>query len=270
MTLSYQIEGEGPPLLLIHGMGVTYTIWRNLVPLLRPHYKLIMAEMPGHGASPALPPGEDYYQYSAEQVEILRRELKINQWSLLGYSMGAWVAQAYLQKYPQRASGVIFLCPAVLTRMWSFSLKGLIRLDRIYPAFSGWLLQSWRLHWLVRLLGFNGQEHPYAQVWTHEIASQPVDVIKALLGDLPGAGRAEFPTPSCPTWVIWGAKDSVTARPNPLRLFDRLVNGSHSAPMLAAGEVALLIREFLVSETVSDDNPEHVVENKKLSIEGAL
>lgn len=245
MTLSYRIEGDGPPLLLIHGMGISYTIWENLVPLLRSHYKLIMVEMPGHGASPPLPPLDNFYQGGAEKLEELRQALNIDQWVLLGYSMGAWAVQAYLQHYQDRVSAVIFLCPGILTRSWSFSLNLLVQVDRVMPWFSQWLLRDQQLHLLVKLLGFNGHNHPYTQVWAREIGSQPVSVIKALLRDMPGAGRAEFPIPTCPTMIIWGSDDSLTERPRTLRPIDRLVKGWHSAPMLAADEIAPVILSFL-------------------------
>lgn len=253
--LGYRIEGDGKSLLLIHGMGVTYTIWENLVPLLKSHYKLIMVEMPGHGESPALAPHENFYQRSAVQLEELRQALNIDQWMILGYSMGAWAAQYYLQYYPDRVSAAIFLCPGILTRSWSFSLNLLVRLDYIFPGFSRWLLKDRQLHLLVKLLGFNGHNHPYVNVWAKEIGSQPFTVIKALLRDMPGAGRAPFPIPFCPTMFIWGADDSLTERPRELRPIDYLVKGWHSAPMLAADEIASAVLGF------GDSEPEPQIKN---------
>src|SRR6266851_4325242 len=45
--LPFRVEGSGHPLLLIHGWGVTYTVWQKLVPLLAPHFQLILVELPG-------------------------------------------------------------------------------------------------------------------------------------------------------------------------------------------------------------------------------
>ena len=244
MTLNYRIEGEGAPLLLIHGVGVTFTIWKNLAPLLRHHYKLIMVEMPGHGASPALPYEANYYQGSAERLELLRHDLRIEKWVVLGYSIGAWVAQAYLQRFPERVSGVIFLCPGAITPPLSLSLNSMARLDSFFPELSDWLLQGRSLHLLVRLLGFNGRRHPYADLWTREIESQPVHVIKSVLRDLPGNGRAPFTIPPCPAMVIWGAHDALTRWPRRLSPVDRVVNGAHSAPMNNAEDIARMIRSF--------------------------
>ncbi|MEZ4836317.1 MAG: alpha/beta fold hydrolase [Caldilineaceae bacterium] len=59
--LSYRIVGEGPPLLLLHGFGISYNIWQALVPLLHSHFQLILVELPGIGASPPLPAQTLYY-----------------------------------------------------------------------------------------------------------------------------------------------------------------------------------------------------------------
>jgi pimeloyl-ACP methyl ester carboxylesterase len=245
MTLSYRILGDGPPLVMIHGMGVTYSIWENLVPLLCPHYKLIMVELPGHGESSNPPPGKPYYSASAGEIEELRLRLGIERWSVLSYSLGAWVVQAYLEGYPEQVDRAVFLCPAALARAWSTGMQMLNRVDRRVPALGSWLLSSWRLLYLVRRLGFNGRSHPYAHVWAREIQGQPVAVIKRLLRDLPAHGRREIVPTACPTLFIWGDCDTITARPRALRPVDRVVHGDHSAPLLASEQVAKEVIAFL-------------------------
>ena len=94
------------------------------------------------------------------------------------------------------------------------------------------------LHGLVRLLGFGGQDHPYAAIWTREIGAYPVETVKRLLYDLPGAGRAEFSLPPLPALFLWARQDVVSAYPRPLRKSDHLIAGAHSAPLLSAEEIA--------------------------------
>jgi pimeloyl-ACP methyl ester carboxylesterase len=245
MTLSYRMEGEGPAIVLIHGMGVTFTIWEQLAPLIGLHYKRILVELPGNGFSPAPPDSLPYYEAAAEALEELRSNLRIERWSVLGYSLGAWAARAYILRYPQRVEKAIMLCPGITRPLWAFNLRLLAQFDRRLPALGDWLLKSWRLHGLVRLFGFNGANPPEAAVWTREISSQPVEVIKAGLSGLPGAGQAPFTLPDVPVRFIWGDHDWVTLRPNPLRPVDCLVRGDHSAPVRNAPEVAKAILAFL-------------------------
>jgi magnesium chelatase accessory protein len=46
-----QIAGHGPDLLLLHGAGGATHSWRNLIPLLAPHYRTIAIDLPGQGFS---------------------------------------------------------------------------------------------------------------------------------------------------------------------------------------------------------------------------
>ena len=43
VKLHYDIEGEGPPLLLISGLGGNSGVWATVKPLLAPHFKIITA-----------------------------------------------------------------------------------------------------------------------------------------------------------------------------------------------------------------------------------
>ncbi len=244
-NLSYRIEGEGPPLLLVHGLGVTFTIWMNLAPLLRPYYKLIIVELPGNGASPIPDNRLPYYLTCANELEALRQCLGLPTWNLLGYSLGARVVQTYLSCYPDRVERAIFLCPAFLTRFWGLSMRLLDLLDTRTPGAGSWLLRGWRLPRLVRLLGFNGHGHPYAALWTREIQSQPVQVIKASLRQLPDLDKQLIYLPSKPVKFIWGEHDSIVRHPHIPGPADCFVPGNHSAPMLSAPQIAEVIRQFI-------------------------
>lgn len=244
MTLNYRIVGDGAPLLLIHGMGVSFSIWDNLIPQLSPYYKLIMIELPGHGHSPEPPEDASYYAASAEEIEALRRALQIPYWDILGYSVGAWVAQAYGQRYPERINHLMILCPAVLSLPGWASMRNLVWIDRHAPAFGSWMLSGWRLHALVRLLGFGGTDHWYASAWTREIGARPVHLIKRLIYQMPGCGRADFRVPARPVLFLWARADAIAARPLQMGPFDRLIPGNHSAPLLAAEDIAREVLAF--------------------------
>src|SRR5262249_51663989 len=109
--LQYRLEGSGQPLLLVHGWGVTYTIWQDMAPLLTPHFQLIMVELPGVGGSEQADPEKPYYQACAEAIEEVRLALGIENWSLLAYSTGTRAAEAYIQRFSEKVSRAVFLCP---------------------------------------------------------------------------------------------------------------------------------------------------------------
>src|SRR5436305_2599217 len=53
--MRYFVAGEGPPLILVHGLGGAASNWTELVPLLLPGRRLLVPDLPGHGGSTALP-----------------------------------------------------------------------------------------------------------------------------------------------------------------------------------------------------------------------
>ena len=121
--LNYKIEGDGPSLLLCHGFGISFNIWKELGPLLGKHFKLISVELPGIGRSPHPSSGQGYLDFAIKELESLRESLDIPLWSVLGYSSGSRVAEAYLQAHGDRVERGIFLCPAYVANSKAHGLR---------------------------------------------------------------------------------------------------------------------------------------------------
>ena len=243
--LHYRIEGSGLPLLLIHGWGVTYGIWKNLVPLFVSQFQLIMIELPGVGGSPEVDPDKAYYLGCAEAIEEVRQKLGIEQWAILAYSSGTRAGEAYIQYYPQHVSRAVFLCPVYLTEFCSLGLRFEGWLENTRPRIVNWLLSDWRLYGLVLALGFNGRRHDYTDEWVDEIRLQPLGSLKRMLYELPGKGRSPFALSAVPTLFVWGRYDALTDRPHRPRSHDVFIPANHSAPVLAAPYVAQVVNPFL-------------------------
>lgn len=244
--LSYRIEGSGPPLLLIHGWGVTYGVWQNLAPLLAPHFQLVMIELPGTNATTRVDWGSSYYPACAESIEELRQMLGIEQWAILAYSTGTRAGEAYLQRYSQHVSRAIFLCPIILKEQWWLGLSAEWLLDSIQPRLANWIMTDWRMYGWVLAFGFNWRKHDYTGEWINEIEEQSIENLKRMLYELPGRGRAPFELPPVPTLFVWGRRDALTARPFRPRPNDVFIPANHSAPMLAAPHVARVVLPYLL------------------------
>jgi pimeloyl-ACP methyl ester carboxylesterase len=248
-TLSYKIEGAGSPLLLVHGLGVTYTIWKDLAPLLAPHFQLIMVELPGFGRSPLPDETQPYFETCADAIEELRLRLHIDPWDLLCYSLGTRVGEAYLRKYPSSVGRTIFLCPIRTDLAQALTLRALAHIDQSWPASGDWMLSGWRLYGLILALGFNGKKHPYAADWLREMSAQPVWSLKRPLFGLRYVAQKPFDLPEKPVLFIWGKRDIIATRPIRVRNGRQiLVPGCHNAPMLAAPHVAEAVIRFLAIE----------------------
>lgn len=244
--LNYRIGGDGPPLLLLHGFGISFNIWRDLVPLLRGHFTLVTVELPGIGLSPLPPPTRPYLAAAVDALDSLRDSLAIPRWSVVGYSSGSRVAEAYVQAHAQRAERVAFLAPALATVDKSFGLRIASIIDDRFPFTGNWILSGTRLRFLIHLLGFNLQPNPAVDAWLTEISSQPVDVLKATLRSLPDFGARPFDVPSqIPALFIWGREDIITKTPRKSSARDVIISGTHAMPQTKAYEVGEILLSFL-------------------------
>ena len=108
---TFSIEGKGPPLFLIHGIGAARNAWRFLLPVLREHITVVTYDLRGHGSS-ELPDGEFGLDELVDDLEQVRIRTGIEQAHFAGHSLGGMIAPAYARKYPDRVLSLGLLSTA--------------------------------------------------------------------------------------------------------------------------------------------------------------
>ncbi|MBS0374377.1 MAG: alpha/beta fold hydrolase [Proteobacteria bacterium] len=98
---AYSVEGEGPPLILIHGIGASRHSWDGLILRLRDEFRIVSYDLRGHGRSPRPAPPYSLDDL-VEDLEALRRELGIERAHFAGHSLGGMIGPAYARRYPGR------------------------------------------------------------------------------------------------------------------------------------------------------------------------
>jgi len=111
ITLDGEQAGEGPPVVLLHGLSATR---RNVVQgsraLIKRGYRLISYDARGHGASSPAPRYE--YRDLVADLSAVLDHLELERAALVGSSMGAATAMAFALEHPERVPVLVQITPA--------------------------------------------------------------------------------------------------------------------------------------------------------------
>jgi pimeloyl-ACP methyl ester carboxylesterase len=111
ITLEGEQAGDGPPVVLLHGLSATR---RNVVQgsraLVKRGYRLISYDARGHGASSPAPRYE--YPDLVADLQAVLEELEIETAALVGSSMGAATAMAFTLEHSERVPALVQITPA--------------------------------------------------------------------------------------------------------------------------------------------------------------
>jgi len=97
MKLHYRELGEGKPMVILHGLFGYSDNWQTHAKKLAEYYRVILVDLRNHGHSDWA--DDTSYELMAEDVFELCRELQLNNFILLGHSMGGKVAMHFAQQH---------------------------------------------------------------------------------------------------------------------------------------------------------------------------
>jgi pimeloyl-ACP methyl ester carboxylesterase len=108
--INYLMEGEGTPLVLLHGFAEDTFVWSDQIDFLKKYCKLIVPDLPGSGSSffANENDGSTIEEYAEVIYELLQYE-KIDSCIMLGHSMGGYITFAFAEKYPSMLRGFGFI-----------------------------------------------------------------------------------------------------------------------------------------------------------------
>jgi len=104
--LSFSERGHGDPaIVLIHGLGQDQHLWDRVAPSLWQHHRVVIVDLPGHGASPALPTVT--VNAVTDALDQTLEERKVKHALLVGHSYGGLIVLEEAAAHPERVAGVI-------------------------------------------------------------------------------------------------------------------------------------------------------------------
>jgi pimeloyl-ACP methyl ester carboxylesterase len=111
IEVSYRIQGNGPPLYMVHGIGSRKTTWDSLIAELQEDFTCVSYDLRGHGESPV--PDTPYtLDQLVEDLEALRIKLGHEKIHVIGHSLGGMIGPAYARAHLERTLSVGLLSTA--------------------------------------------------------------------------------------------------------------------------------------------------------------
>lgn len=104
----YSVVGQGSPLIMLPGLTGDQTMWGNIVLELQKHYQVILIDNRGAGRSQVTQAPFRISDMANDVMNVIE-ELKLKKTSILGHSMGGYVAQEFAIQYPEKLDKLILM-----------------------------------------------------------------------------------------------------------------------------------------------------------------
>lgn len=180
ISLYYQEQGEGEPLILLHGNGEDGTYFTNQFSFFSDKYRVIAIDTRGHGKSPRGTAPFTMEQFALDLKELMDR-LQVDRAILLGFSDGANIAMKFALKYPDRVKALVLNGGSLHTK----GVKGSIQI----PIEIGYRL--------AKLFAGKSEE-----------AKRHMEILGLMVNE-PNIDPAALHTLQMPTLVIAGTRDMI-------------------------------------------------------------
>jgi pimeloyl-ACP methyl ester carboxylesterase len=195
VNIHYYCAGRrGTPLVMIHGLGSSAETWAALMLLLSKEYLVYAPDLPGFGRTPLAPEGTNIKTHVL-YLERFLDALGYPRVTLVGNSLGGWIATRFAVEYPERVERLYLLNSAGLRRenMHSPYVEDRIAASSSFEHMLGYSLPvpTFVLDALVR----NSQTPAYAGFIR---GYDPREELDTVLADV-----------QAPTTIIWGEHDNL-------------------------------------------------------------
>jgi pimeloyl-ACP methyl ester carboxylesterase len=214
VRMRYFVGGQGPPLLLVHGLGGAASNWTELAPLLARRHRLLVPDLPGHGGSSALPAVSGLDPFADRVAVVAEREGMLPA-PVVGHSLGGMIVLRLALRRPADVQAVVLAGAAGLSignvvGRQLLSVFTTVRPGRLAARYRGWVNRSPLLRRLV--FGFVSVADPVALT---EEAVEGFLGAQLLHTDVDSAWQAlriddprqELESVRCPVLVLWGSED---------------------------------------------------------------
>ncbi|WP_121258549.1 alpha/beta fold hydrolase [Nocardioides ferulae] len=264
---AYVKVGQGPVLLLLHGLGCDHTTWEPVIDTLARRYTVIAPDLLGHGRS-AKPRADYSVGGYANGMRDLLTVLGVDKVTVVGHSFGGGVAMQFAYQFPERTERLVLVgsgglgpevSPAIraVTTPGFHQLMGLLTLPGVRHLGKAGMRALAATPWKhTRDLDevaeiFDSFKDPYARAAIRHVVSAVVD----WRGQIVTMADRAYLTQEMPMAVVWGRDDTVipvrhannAARLAPNARIEVIPNAGHFPHKDHPHRFAKILHEFIRS-----------------------
>ena len=261
--IAYLEAGEGPTLLLIHGIAEAAWAWEAIIPALARTHHVVAPDLLGHGRS-AKPRGDYSLGNQATLIRDLMISLDIDAATLIGHSLGGGITMQFAYQYPERCQRMVLVASGGLGQDVTLLLRslGLPGADLVAPLVLSNTARA-MLQGAARWLGQRGLKagpgqramwRSYASLTDPPTRSAFMATVRAVIdqrGQRVSALERLYLAASMPTMLLWGSKDRVIPASHAVSAHAEMP-GSRLEVIEGAGHFVQLEQPEQVSELILD------------------
>ena len=249
-------EGGGEPLLLIHGLGLSWRSWKPVLPILTAVHDVLALDLPGFGTAPTLADRKPTIAALTDAVEAELDRTELGRVHVAGNSLGGWVALELGRR--GRATSVVALSPSGLEtpaeRMAVISMNEVMRARNVAAAPAARLLTADPASRSAMLGGLRGR--PWlmpaadAAAEIRDFATAPGlhSTLSLTTGSTAPSGLSDI---RVPVRIGFGTRDLMIGTLTAPR-FAAAIPGAQLIPLPGCGHVPMADDPDLVAATITD------------------
>lgn len=218
-TANFVQQGNGTPVVLVHGVAASLRDWDDLTPaLVKNGYASYALDLLGHGDSPKPASRAYHIDWVFEHFLHWITSLRLTEPAIIiGHSLGGYIALEYARRFPALTRGLILVNPLYSLSQLPFLLRRTYR----HPSLSS-MISLQLPEWIFRLvvdvtsIGMGHSSGAIHALPEHVRAQTALDYTRTAsgvynipntLGDLTG----HLSSMSLPALVVWGSRDQTLA-----------------------------------------------------------
>ena len=219
--VAYREVGEGPVVLLVHGMASSSRTWQRVIPALAEGSTVVAPDLLGHGSS-----AKDHTDHTLGGLAASLRDLLValghDRATIVGHSLGGGIAMQFAYQFPERTERLVLVGSGGLGKEVAFILRALAvpGIEYVVPpvftprlARAGATMTSWFAKLGVpRAAAIEEMYESYASLTDADTRRSFFRVLRSVVGasgQLVSATDRLYLAAHMPTLIAWGERDGI-------------------------------------------------------------